>query len=109
MARDVETHLTFGELLAAVEQAGYEVVDARGRAVNEQLLPALEEENLRSAPARVSLREPPSASDETVVADVTAGTQVFHVAGDARGANELARLLRDTAKVGGEPRRGTPP
>jgi hypothetical protein len=89
----METALRFAELVATAQNAGFDVLDARGLPVTATMYEALEDDNLMEEPAHVVFHEAEMAGERGAVADVQVGQQVFQIHGDWSRAGELRLAL----------------
>ncbi len=94
-----ETKMEFIELLTSVRTVGFDVVDADGLPVNEEMFASLEANALASAPVRILFQSPPATeTTRTIIADIHVADQLFHVVGDPREVNVLRTHLRGATR-----------
>lgn len=94
-----EVNMELIELLSTVRTVGFDVVDADSLPVNEEMLDSLEDNELASAEVRLVFRSPPAKDTErTIVADIHAADQIFHLVGDPRETNVLRTHLRGATR-----------
>ncbi|MBD3237981.1 MAG: hypothetical protein GF330_14880 [Candidatus Eisenbacteria bacterium] len=95
--------MEFTELVTTARLAGFEVLDGNGLPVTEEALVALEDENIGAEQVRLEFHEAITQERHAIVADVHVRDQIYHLAGDPRGVEELKLSVGGSARPQEEP------
>jgi len=93
--------MDFGELLSAAGAAGFEVVDANGLPVVEEMEEYIDDTSAQ--PIHIVFREDVRESERAIVADIHVGEEIYHLVGDPHNVEEFRTTIGGIARPEGAP------
>ena len=95
--------MDFGDLLEIVRDSGFDVVDANGLPIGEEMENLLDDDNLLGEPVHVNFRTDVRERERAIVADIQVGEEIYYLVGHPRNVEELRTRLGGEARPGDEP------